>query len=147
GPNGSPTNTGTFKIYMVIQLQGNTYSYELDIKGQSDTQGGTVCAPRDNGSPQTKSYTSNGTAITETVTTGCSGTYKGGQITYNEILEKDDYTDANGDSCTLNNSVTSFIQITGSYTTFQMFSGNITQNNPGGNQYTCIGNLSFNNGS
>jgi hypothetical protein len=145
GPNGAPTNTATFKIITVTHLQSgstvNTYEPELYITGQSDSQGGTVCSSGDDGSQQKNSFTlSDGTLVNEVSTYTCSGTYKGGHVTYNDALNTDTLSDAGG-SCSLNQSQPNFIQMTGDYTTSHQFSGTITVNSVNANQYTCTGDL------
>lgn len=147
GLNGSPTNTATFKIATVTHWQSNgtvnTYEPELDITGQSDSQGGSVCAPGDDGSQQKDQFAGpNGTTVTDTYTTTCSGTYKNGHLTYNEALNTDVYTD-DGGSCTLTASQSSWRQWTGDYTTSHQFSGTIVENSVDGNHYNCTGDLTI----
>ena len=148
GPNGSPTNTANFKITADFHMQSankvTSNQLELDITGQSDSQGGTVCAPGDDGSQHKYQFTlSNGTTVNEVYTFTCSGTYKGGHLTYNDALDTDVYSDAGG-SCSLTGSQPSYIQMTGNYTTEHQFSGDIIVNSINGSQYTCTGDLTFN---
>lgn len=149
GPNGAPTNAATFKIMTVTHLQSgstvHTYAPELDVTGQSDSQGGSVCSPGDDGSQQkNQSNGPNGTTLYEVSTYTCSGTYKEGHLTYNDTLNTDIYSDTGG-SCTLTNSQPSFIQMTGDYMASHQFSGNVTINSIGADQYTCTGDLIINN--
>jgi hypothetical protein len=140
GPNGSPSNTATFKIAIELHMQSFADTYELDVTGRSDSQGGAVCAPGDDGSQQKSSQTlSDGTVINEVSTYTCSGTYKAGQVTYDDTLNTRVYSDDTGDSCSLNTEQTSYIQITGTYMTSQQFSGDITLSAIGDDQYTCTG--------
>jgi hypothetical protein len=147
GPNGAPTNTASFKVSVDLHIQSGTTvetdAGELNVKGQSDSQGGTVCAPGDDGRRYTNQLTlSNGTTVTRVYTFRCSGTYKDGRISYNEILDTDVYSDAGG-SCQLSSPVSSYIQMTGTYTTSHQFSGDIILSSISGSQYTCTGDLTY----
>jgi hypothetical protein len=151
GPNGAPTNTATFKIITTFHdatsnLNILKHISELDIKGLSDSQGGSLCSPSDNGQKDNfpSSTGPNGTTLTETMTYICtSSTYKDGRVTYDETLLTDEISD-NGGLCQLSNSHAHYVQMTGIYKNPQdEFSGEVTLNIPGSNEYTCRGDLTL----
>ena len=96
--------------------------------------------------PTTNFPLSDGTVVNEVATYTCSGTYKGGHITYNDTLDTDTLADAGG-SCSLTRSQQNFIQMTGDYTTSHQFSGTVIINSIGGDQYNCTGDLIANTSS
>lgn len=94
GPNGAPPDDANFTVNASLHGQydeGNgpfSGTEPLIITGYSDPAGGSVCKARDNGQPQTYHGITpgNGLPYVETVTFSCTGTYKGGQISYAETL-------------------------------------------------------------
>jgi hypothetical protein len=150
GPNDSPTNTANFKVSMEIQMQsgGTIWSQasELNVKGQSDSQGGTVCSPSDNGLQNGNEYPGPNGIATRISTYICDNTssyYKDGRIIYDETLETNTFSDVGG-KCDLINPQPSYIHMTGTFTSSRQFIGIITQSPAGDDQYHCIGDLSFN---
>ena len=105
GPNGSPSNSVSFSVAVVIDSKDfGTINETLIITGKSDS-GGTVCQARDDGSTQF-SYSStlnftDGTSLpyTETTTNSCSGTYAAGHLTYNETTVTDVWDFGGGTQC------------------------------------------------
>jgi len=78
----------------------SSYSETLIVTGKSDPAGGTVCQSFDDSQPHTFiGNVGNGITYRETSVLTCSGTYKGGKLTYTETVtsEKDVYSD--GTSC------------------------------------------------
>jgi hypothetical protein len=112
GPNGAPADDASFMLVVTIQTQ-NPVSDEttlmqetLVVSGHADPAGGTVCQAHDNGQP----YTLTGTVMDasgaptdvtyqETLTSTCSGSYKGGRLTYTETVTTDQYVLSNGLIC------------------------------------------------
>jgi hypothetical protein len=136
GPNGSPADNANFTIR--LDLSG-VPGYEssapdsLTVTGHPDPAGGTVCAARDNGAPVSNS----GSSYNLTGTYGCSGTYKDGEISYTEAMETATVVFSDGISCTLNAPQPQFLQITGTYTDQQEFSGNIVFYSIDVSMFTC----------
>jgi hypothetical protein len=112
GPNGAPADDASFTLVVTIQTQdpltGAPQSMQetLVITGQADPAGGTVCQARDNSQPFTQtgnvldaSGMPTGVTYQETLTATCSGSYKGGQLTYTETATSDQYVLSNGFTC------------------------------------------------
>jgi hypothetical protein len=137
GPKGAPADdTPSFKLDLVIKAhskdtgQNETDSYTLMITGQPDPAGGKVCNPaRDTGQPKTVTGTTDGLKYTETATVQCSGTYKGGKITYTETVISDKVDYSNGVSCA---ATAPFVQIEldGSFTSATQASGTLGGGTP-----------------
>ncbi|MFL5586660.1 MAG: hypothetical protein ACJ8DI_03250 [Ktedonobacteraceae bacterium] len=89
GLNGAPPDDASFMLKLSIQgvnalgLQF-TNQATLIITGHPDPTGGSVCRSRDNGQPlvYTGATVDTKEAIKETYTLSCSGSYKGGKITF-----------------------------------------------------------------
>jgi hypothetical protein len=141
GPNGAPPDDANFTIQLNIQARDNityisyTYMYTLVITGHPDSTAGTVCAPRDNGTP-VSGHNFYGGQDNATSTYACNGIYKGGTVSYSETLKTQTFT-TGGLTCTLNSPQQSFLQITGSYTDQHNFSGNATELTIDSSMYTC----------
>src|SRR5579875_260792 len=139
GPNGEPPDDASFRIKVsnadniADPFSQNT---ALIITGHPDPQGGTVCAPDDNGQSFTfNETTTDGTPFTKTLTATCSGTYKAGQINFTETstsvkaVWQDNGLTIN---CVVQNTVD--LQLTGTYVGNNTFSGKISSPTF---QYTC----------
>jgi len=107
GPNGAPPDDLSFTLNASMQAQdagtgkqlGST-TETLIITGKPDPSGGSVCQSLDDGQPH--SYIGNaGNGITyrETFIWSCSGTYKGGKLSYTETATTDKVDFSNGISC------------------------------------------------
>jgi hypothetical protein len=107
GPNGSPPDDMSFSLNVNVQAQDavtgkqqTPLSETLMITGRPDPAGGTVCRSADNGQPQVLTgNSSNNTTYRETLVWTCSGTYKGGKLTYTETATSDKIDFSNGVSC------------------------------------------------
>jgi hypothetical protein len=112
GPNGAPADDASFTLVVTVQVQnpgpGEAASMQetLVITGQADPAGGTVCQARDNGQPFTQTGDvldpigqPTGITYQETLTATCSGSYKGGQLSYTETATSDQYVLSNGLTC------------------------------------------------
>lgn len=106
GPNGAPPDDMSFTITANIQGQiigkGTPISFTdtLKITGSPDSSGGTVCQSYDNGQPQiVKGDFGGGITYTETLVLQCSGTYKGGKLSYTETVTSNQYTLSGGATC------------------------------------------------
>lgn len=107
GPNGAPADNKSFDLNVSVQYQdvatGKHGSYTaplLVVTGRPDPAGGTVCQPEDNGQPQTyNGNAGNGITYTETSTFTCSGTYKGGKLSYTEVATSVTIDYPHGVSC------------------------------------------------
>ena len=134
GPNGAPPDDATFNLNLSVKgtySLGNqpfTNSGTLHITGHPDPNGGTVCGDDDTGKPITTSNATlnNQTPFTETYSLSCQGSYKGGKVTYTEMILSAVITyTTSGVVCTMNGTHV-FQQITGSYTAQNTFSGTLT---------------------
>jgi hypothetical protein len=107
GPNGAPANDKSFTLDVNVQSPdvttgkpGGSYIDHLIITGWPDPSGGTVCQSVDNGQPNTYNGDGgNGITYIETSTLTCSGTYKGGKLSYIETATSDKVDYSNGLSC------------------------------------------------
>jgi hypothetical protein len=143
GPFGAPPDDASFSVNISIQAHDTpsggsfTETQSVLVTGHPDPTGGTSCRSIDNGHPQTYSKVTvdTNTSYTDTLTATCTGTYKGGKLTYTETITSDVivYSFA---TCRLN-SPHVLEQLSGSYTDQHMFSG--TGNYPGipKSAYTC----------
>lgn len=109
GPNGSPTDSASFTISLTVQPQDavtgdsfRSFDDTLAVTGQADPAGGKVCNPQfDDGAPHNfPGQDSNGNKYTETYIFSCTGTYKGGKLTYTETATKDVVKFTDGFTCT-----------------------------------------------
>jgi hypothetical protein len=146
GPYGAPANNATFSVEVNAQMQDDAdkthYAshFTLNITGHPDPNGGTVCSPGDDRSPQETSIpdvSADGTTYAEVSTYTCSGTYQAGKITYNETLQTRTISATSGASCTLNKPLSSYTQVTGTYNSQKEFSGTVTFSSIPVTQFTC----------
>src|SRR6266566_1300508 len=134
GPNGAPPDDMSFTVQTSVQPQDavngkqqTPFSEMLQIKG--DPNGGTVCRLADNGQPQVLTGSSgNGVTYRETVVWTCSGSYKGGKLTYTETTTSDKIDFSDGISCTIH---TPYVN--------QHLDGTFTNNNTVSGPYTSDG--------
>lgn len=133
GPNGAPTDSAIGSIDVTIQASDGTTT-PVSLKVSAGANGNTVCSPDDTGQSRTlNETTSDGTTLVETVTATCSGSYKGGKLTYTETVTSDQIVftsgTANGVTCTaqvpyvahhLEGTFTSATEINGSATSDQI---------------------------
>ena len=132
GPNGAPADATSFTINLIIHQHDNnsgqdyTGTDSLVITGQPDPAGGTVCNPKtDTGQTQTLKGTSNGLRYTQTFIETCSGTYKGGKITYTQTVPSLKIDFSNGVTCT---ATAPFVnqELDGSFTNATNLSGTLS---------------------
>ncbi len=107
GPNGAPPDDMSFTLNAHVQFQDagtgkqlGSYSQTLTVTGKPNPSGGTVCQSVDDGLSHTDIVNAgNGITFRDTYVLSCSGTYKGGKLSYIETTtsEKVDYS--NGVSC------------------------------------------------
>jgi hypothetical protein len=107
GPNGAPTDDMSFTLKANVQAQDagtgkqlGSDTETLTVTGKPDPSGGTVCQAADDGQPHTYlGDVGNGITYRLTLVTTCSGTYKGGKLTYTETVtsQKEVYSD--GTAC------------------------------------------------
>ncbi len=104
GPNGAPTDSASFSIFVTVRpSNGSSFSFTLGVIN------GKVCAPGDDGKPHTRDLEITdvdtgkplGTA-TEHYTPTCSGTYKGGKLTYKETYTSNTFNLSDGGYCVAN---------------------------------------------
>jgi hypothetical protein len=107
GPNGAPPDDMSFTLQVSVQPQDagtgkqlTPYSHTLIVTGKPDSAGGTVCQSSDDGQMQTYiGNVGNGITYRETSVLTCSGTYKGGKLTYTETVTSDKIVYSDGISC------------------------------------------------
>ena len=134
GPNGAPPDDMSFTVHTSVQPQDavngkqqTPFSETLQITGSSN--GGTVCRSADNGQPQVLTGNSgNGITYRDTVVWTCSGSYKGGKLTYTEMATSDNVVFSNGISCTFH---TPYVA--------EHLDGTFTNNNTVNGSYTADG--------
>jgi hypothetical protein len=132
GPNGAPPDSATFKVSANLQTRfsdGTSYdpAQTLQVTGHPDPTGGTVCQAQDNGTPvvTTSSTFDTSTAYRDSSTYSCTGTYKGGKLTYTETITSELVTYYNAtpvQTCKLLNPH-AIEQLSGSFTSQGVFSG------------------------
>jgi FHA domain len=133
GPNGAPANDTSFSLKVTIQRQNastgkhlQSWNQTLLISSRPDPAGGTVCQSSDDGQSHTiNGDMGNGITYTETSVWTCSGTYKGGKLSYTETVTSDTFKFSTGVSCTANVPY-SFEHLEGSFTDHSTISGTYT---------------------
>ena len=128
GPNGAPADDANFSVNVsgsATESDGTTFTFSntLQISGQPDPAGGKVCGIDDDGQPHT--FTGNlttGEAYTQVLTLSCSGSYKGGHLTYTEVATSDQITLSGGGVCVANRSYV-LQQLDGTFTSQGSISG------------------------
>lgn len=87
GPHGAPTDSASMTINATVNAGSSSGSITLVVTGSAD--GGKVCRDVDDGQSHAHTGTSNGVGYTETTIHTCSGTYKGGKLSYSETATSD----------------------------------------------------------
>ena len=101
GPNGAPPDDMSFHVAITVQSSASSTPFQetLVVTGQPDPAGGTVCESVDNGQPVTfNGDFGGGLTYTRTSVYTCSGTYKGGKLSYTEMASVM-YSLSDGGSC------------------------------------------------
>jgi hypothetical protein len=133
GPNGAPPNDISFTLNANLQVQdagtgkqfGST-TETLTVTGKPDPSGGTVCQSIDDGQPHTyNGNTGNGITYRETYVWSCSGTYKGGKLSYIETATSDKVGFSNGLSCVAHTPYV-FEHLEGTFTSQNTISGTLS---------------------
>lgn len=123
GPNGAPSDDASGTVLASVQSSDGSTTLSLKITGSED--GGKVCRSIDDGQPHDTTGTTSGVSYTETTVATCSGTYKGGKLTYTETVTSDKIAFANGVNCAaqvpyvathLEGTFTSAVAVNGTYT-------------------------------
>jgi hypothetical protein len=131
GPNGAPADDQKFTINISVQETDTatkkslgSISQTLNVTGQPDPMGGTVCQSRDNGQPQpiNGAFSNNGNSYTETLIYSCSGTYKSGKLSYTETVTSDKYTLSDHATCIVQTPYT-YEQMQGTFSASTAISG------------------------
>ncbi len=134
GPNGAPPDDMTFTLIVSIKGQNITNNKPFNsqqiliITGKPDPAGGTVCQWVDTGSLSQTTYnilSNNNAPYTEKLSSSCSGTYKGGKLSYTETINSKQVSLPKGVTCTLSNPYT-FEQLQGIFMTSNTFNGNVS---------------------
>ena len=98
GPNGAPTDSASGTVIETATVSGQAQPPEtLIITGSPN--GSTVCGSQDDGKAHSFSGVSSGLVYTGTLVLACSGTYKGGQLTYTQTATTYKFTFSNGVVC------------------------------------------------
>jgi hypothetical protein len=107
GPNGAPPDDMSFTLNASVHFQDAGTGKQLGsdtetliVTGKPDPSGGTVCQAANDGQSHTYlGNVGNGIIYRVTLVSTCSGTYKGGKLTYTETAtsQKEAYSD--GTSC------------------------------------------------
>lgn len=97
GPNGAPSDDASGTILASVQASDGSEAISLKVVGKAD--GGSVCRDADDGQSHSTSGTTSGVGYTETTVATCSGSYKGGKLTYTETVTSDKIAFENGVTC------------------------------------------------
>jgi len=107
GPDGAPPDDMSFTLNAHVQYQDagtgeqlGSDTETLTVTGKPDPSGGSVCKAADDGLSHTYiGSVGNGITYRMTLVSTCSGTYKGGKLTYTETAtsQKEVYSD--GTTC------------------------------------------------
>ncbi len=133
GPHGAPPDDMSFTLNASLQAQdagtgqqlGST-TETLTVTGKPDPSGGTVCQSTDDGQIHTyNGSTSNGITYRETYVLSCSGTYKGGKLSYIETATSDKVVFSNGVSCVARTPYV-YEHLEGTFTSQNTLSGTFT---------------------
>jgi hypothetical protein len=107
GPNGAPPDDMSFTLNVKEQIHDAgtgqhpvSGTETLVVTGKPDPAGGTVCQSYDDGQPHTDTgNASNGITYRVTYILSCSGTYKGGKLSYSETATTSKIDFSDGISC------------------------------------------------
>jgi hypothetical protein len=134
GLNGAPADDSSFSINANYLGNGEpSFQIQLDVSGHPDPKGGSVCTSADDGSQYKSQGQDNMGPYIDEYTFSCSGTYKGGNLSYTETLATDKYTYANGVVCT-ENGPTVWVHLEGAFSSATSISGSYSRNS---NSYSC----------
>ena len=123
GPNGAPPDDATFSINATYLPNGRpSMPIKLEVTGRPDPSGGSVCAPSADGLQHTLKGQDDIGTYTDIYTFTCSGTYKGGKISFNEILTSDTFNYTNGVMCTIGSPYV-FVHLEGAFSNATSISG------------------------
>jgi hypothetical protein len=133
GPNSAPPDDMSFTLNATLQVQDagtgkqlGSSTETLIVTGKPGPSGGTVCQSIDDGQTHTDNgTTSNGVTYQETHVSSCSGTYKGGKLTYIETATTDKILYSNGLSCVARTPYV-FEHLEGTFTSQNAISGTLT---------------------
>ena len=149
GPLGAPPDDASFHVNANITAQFGssapfTETQTVIVTGHPDPTGGSVCESTDNGQPNmyTSSTFDTSTAYQETAVYSCTGTYKAGKFTYTQMFVSDVikyYLATPVVTCTLTSPQPN-MELSGSYTGNNTFSGTITYPAISQSVYSCDAN-------
>jgi hypothetical protein len=147
GPNGAPTNTGSFSITLTVSPQDattgeslNSFKITLTVQGQA-TNSPQVCdAIHDDGQSHTYTGSDNIGNYTEVFVWKCTGSYKSGKLSYTETTMSDKLTYSDGTVCNAQAPYV-YTQLDGTFSSATAISGTYSGDTI---HYTCNkgGNLS-----
>jgi hypothetical protein len=138
GPNGAPPDDATFTISASYIPNGETPEpITLSITGKADPNGGSICTPGINSSQGTYNGTYNETdnigQYTDIYTLTCSGTYKGGKLSFSEMVASDVYNYTNGVICSAQTPY-ALVHLEGTFSNATSISGSFSS---GSESYNC----------
>jgi hypothetical protein len=151
GPNGAPPDDKSFILYAHVQVhdagtgkQAGSTTETLTVTGKPDPSGGTVCQAIDDGQPHTYlGNAGNGITYRETYVLSCSGTYKGGKLSYIETATSDKADLSDGVTCVAHTPYV-FQDLEGTFTSQSTINGTISSDSVIGNCNRGIGSLQIN---
>jgi hypothetical protein len=113
GPNGAPPDDTSFTL--TWRPGGDNREYTLIITGGPDPNGGKVCGPQDDGKVHTVENVVDSIDGAQQATT-CTGTYKGGKLTYTQTILSWQNTDPDtGLTCQESSAPQVDFQLTGTF--------------------------------
>jgi hypothetical protein len=133
GPDGAPPDDMSFTLTASVQAQDagtgkqlGSRTETLIVTGKPDPSGGTVCQSFDDGQPHIDiGNAGNGITYRETIVLSCSGTYKGGKLSYIETATSDKVVFSDGISCGAHTPYV-FEHLEGTFTSQNTISGTLT---------------------
>jgi hypothetical protein len=121
GPDGAPSDDSSGRI-VATDRSGDI----MDLIVTGSPTGGTVCGDLDDGKPRSQMGRTQGISYIETTSYTCSGTYKGGKITYTATATSSTIQYSNGVHCSLHTPYTA-TRLQGTFSSAVQASGTITR--------------------
>ena len=151
GPNGAPPDDMSFTLNANVHLQDAGTGKQLGsgtetliVTGKPDPSGGTVCQSLDDGQPHIYiGNAGNGITYSETYVLLCSGTYKGGKLSYTETATSDKVDYSDGISCVPHTPFV-FEHLEGTFTSQNTISGTLSSDSVTIDCNRSIGTHQFN---
>jgi hypothetical protein len=133
GPHGAPPDNSTFTLKITMKQDNSSaapFTKMLTVMGQRSSDSATAC---DELYDHDQQWTSNGTVqggggltYTETDRYSCKGSYKGGKLSYTEMLDSSKANYSDGSSCQAASSVVN-MQVDGLFSSATILKGTYSE--------------------